>query len=358
MKLTINGNYAVFNENITIKDLISRQFLRMEKIDFSIKVNNNKIALDDYHTNLHDGDSITIHVNGTKSLNLSFLKNNINKLQYVIKKLKFLIGFINIKIFIFNKFKPYLTLSTNNVSKYTFFTPNNTVLARSQHILSDEPDTIEWINSFSKDDVLLDIGANIGIYTIYAGQIGHKVISIEPLWSSYAVLCDNIILNDLTETIIPLNLALTDRRGIAKLSAPSIDAGKSHNSIDNSVFASLLVEEKLAMNIMGCTVDFIFKEFDLPSPNHIKIDVDGIEEKIIHGSNKLLSNNDSVRSILVEVSLLETNQCNNIIKSLSQLGFSLESSQRVKMTYIDIRKLDGLRGSGGMLNLIFTRNQR
>ena len=43
-----------------------------------------------------------------------------------------------------------------------------------------EPETLTWIESFDSNDSLIDIGANIGIYTIYAAKRGHKVIAFEP----------------------------------------------------------------------------------------------------------------------------------------------------------------------------------
>ena len=105
---------------------------------------------------------------------------------------------------------------------------------------------------------------------------------------------------------------------------------------------------------MGGTIDHIWNEFNLPIPNHIKIDVDGIEEKILYGGKSILSSS-KVHSVLVEVSILETNQCNNVINFLGELGFSLESVIGVKMKSIDFSKLSKLSGSFGVLNLIFYR---
>ena len=60
--------------------------------------------------------------------------------------------------------------------------------------LSKEPETLNWISSFDPGDNLLDIGANIGIYSPFAAARNHKVISLEPDALNYALLNLNIIL--------------------------------------------------------------------------------------------------------------------------------------------------------------------
>lgn len=49
-----------------------------------------------------------------------------------------------------------------------FFCPGTLPIYRAQTLLTKEPDTIEWIDTFQKDDVLWDIGANVGVYSLYA----------------------------------------------------------------------------------------------------------------------------------------------------------------------------------------------
>ena len=50
----------------------------------------------------------------------------------------------------------------------TYCTPNRATKWRVDTLYTKEPDTLEWISGFSEDDVLLDIGANVGMYTIWA----------------------------------------------------------------------------------------------------------------------------------------------------------------------------------------------
>ena len=349
--ININGNDVKVNNGISINQILSNKFLKMEKFDCSITVNRKKINHQEYNYNLKNGDSIIIKINGKNSGNLGIFKKSIDKNLRLIKKIKSFFDILSIRIFLYTFITPYYISKTSNLK---FYTPNKVVLSRAKDLLSSEPDTIAWINSFDKGSVLLDIGANIGSYSIYSGLLGHRVVAVEPLWSNFSVLCDNVIKNDITSKVIPLNIALSNRVKIENLSVSNSKAGSSHNSIDDTVFQSIMTNSESNLSVMGSTIDVLWQEFDLPIPNHIKIDVDGIEEKVIYGG-KSLFNNKLVRSILVEVSVLENSQCNNVISFLGEIGFELESVMGFKMSTIDFSKLNSMRGSGGTVNLIFCK---
>ena len=68
----------------------------------------------------------------------------------------------------------YQTLAILNYN-IIFFVPNSVVQWRVNTFFSKEPETLEWIDNFKffKDGVFWDIGANIGLYSIYA-SLKHK----------------------------------------------------------------------------------------------------------------------------------------------------------------------------------------
>ena len=69
---------------------------------------------------------------------------------------------------------------------------------RMDRMLTKEPETIKWINNFETDSVFFDIGANIGIYTLYSAiTIQNEVYAFEPHAASYKNLLDSINLNNL-----------------------------------------------------------------------------------------------------------------------------------------------------------------
>ena len=80
----------------------------------------------------------------------------------------------------------------NNPAQRTY------IKSRVDRIMGKEPETINWINGFKKNSIFFDIGANIGIYTLYSAvKIGNTVYSFEPHSVNYKNLLDSISLNGL-----------------------------------------------------------------------------------------------------------------------------------------------------------------
>ena len=69
----------------------------------------------------------------------------------------------------------YIELEVNE-KNIKFFVPNNVINLRVNRILSKEPDTIKWINQFDRGSNIIfwDVGANIGLFSIYAATKQHK----------------------------------------------------------------------------------------------------------------------------------------------------------------------------------------
>ena len=92
--------------------------------------------------------------------------------------------------------------------------PNRINLYRAETYFTKEPDIIEWMDTFDGNTVLLDVGANIGLYSVYAALKGAKhLISLEPESQNYGLLNKNIHINNLSEKITALNVGLSDHNG-------------------------------------------------------------------------------------------------------------------------------------------------
>ena len=80
---------------------------------------------------------------------------------------------------------------------------------RIDSLYSKEPETIEWINSWIGTKlVFYDVGANIGIYSIYASMYHQNLLTyaFEPVHLNYEALSKNIDLQK-NENIKPINIA-------------------------------------------------------------------------------------------------------------------------------------------------------
>lgn len=199
------------------------------------------------------------------------------------------------------------------------------------HSCQKEPETIQWIHSLLKEgQVYYDVGANIGAYSLVASKFLHgkiKVYAFEPGFMNFVQLCKNILANNCQESVVPLQIAFSDRSTIDMLHYNNLTAGGALHVLGqpvdykNDVFTPVFKQAVLAYRL-----DDFIKYFHLPVPNHLKIDVDGNEFKILRGAEETL-NNPSLESLLVEVDECDE-EPRQMIEFLHQKGLQLRSKHK------------------------------
>ena len=89
---------------------------------------------------------------------------------------------------------------------------SETTRIRAREMLRREPDTLEWIDSFKDSEILWDVGANIGVFSLYAAKVsGTKGWAFDPLPQNYMNLVENLTINGLNHMITPLCVAISDK---------------------------------------------------------------------------------------------------------------------------------------------------
>lgn len=208
-----------------------------------------------------------------------------------------------------------------------FFTPNKTTRWRVDSLHSKEPDTIEWLRTINPGDVLYDVGANVGMYSILAAATrSARVFAFEPESQNYAILNTNILINALHERVTAYCLALADRFRLGELYLSYFDPGGSLHSFGEAVdYQGKPSRPKFSQGSIGMTLDQVTAEMGLATPTHLKIDVDGLEHKIIAGARRVLAQ-ATLRSVLVEVN---TNMEEHwqIIDAMLEHGFTYSQEQ-------------------------------
>jgi FkbM family methyltransferase len=199
-----------------------------------------------------------------------------------------------------------------------YSTPNETTYGRVASQLVKETTTIEWLNKMNQNEVLFDIGANIGIYTIFPAMVrGVNVYSFEPQSENFSILNQNIYLNNLCKQVKSFPLSISDYQGIGLLNVEDLSPGKSGNQLgldnDNSSFIQ---------GTYSVTLDSLL-DLGLPIPDYIKIDVDGIESKVINGGRNMLKH---IKSLLVEVDA-DDDSHKEMIRNIQTLGFEYNENQ-------------------------------
>jgi len=167
-----------------------------------------------------------------------------------------------------------------------------------------EPETIEWIEDCAKQGgVLYDVGANIGaVALIYAANLSINsnangcAFAFEPLPFTFERLCKNIFLNKLDKMVFPFQVPLSDHKGTDILFANTIEAGSSGHTLasENNEY-----EKSFSLPVIAMTIDDLHDDLKFPSPDWLKIDVDGHDYKVLLGARKLIKAG-FIKSILIE----------------------------------------------------------
>jgi len=141
-----------------------------------------------------------------------------------------------------------------------------------------------------KDDVVLDLGANIGYYTLLASRlVGEegRVIAFEPEPTNFEILTRNILLND-SRNVLTIQKAVTDKKGKTNLYVDSKDTGAHTLCNDNRLHKHI-------------EVDTVSLDEFLPSSvkvDVIKMDIEGSEMKALAGMSNVIERSNNLKMFM------------------------------------------------------------
>lgn len=129
----------------------------------------------------------------------------------------------------------------------------------------------------STGSVVLDVGANVGFYTLLASVLvgdSGKVFAIEPLPSNPTLLKRHVALNRLKNVTV-IDGAASDRSGIA-----------SFAQVENNCMGKLSSDGNLVVKTF--TIDDLIAQGIIAPPTIVKIDVEGAEGEVLRGAEQTL----------------------------------------------------------------------
>ena len=209
---------------------------------------------------------------------------------------------------------------------------------------SKEPLTIEWLDKMAQKSVFWDIGANVGIYSLYAAKKNLSVVAFEPSYANYYALNRNINLNKCDQRIKAFCTALASDNHFGTFNMGDISLGGAFYTYSNEDLNSFYYPGMGSSKVvfrqgsLAMQIDKAISEFNLEVPNYIKIDVDGIEKAIISGSLSLLKN-EKLKEILIEVN--NNDDYEIIFNWMTISGFMLKAKEQC---------------DGDIYNYLFVRN--
>lgn len=206
------------------------------------------------------------------------------------------------------------------------------------HSCVKEPETIDWIQSFfKKGDVFYDIGANVGAYSLVAAKFldgDIKVFAFEPGFATFSQLQKNVFTNSFSDCITPLQIALTDETGLQTFNYANTTPGGAMHALGEPVdYKGDSFVPVGKQSVLAYSIDDLVEQFHIPLPNHIKIDVDGIELKILKGAGECLRD-PAVKTIIIELED-DDPEAKQIIDFVSSKGFTFKSRHQYAWDGLD-----------------------
>lgn len=193
---------------------------------------------------------------------------------------------------------------------------------RATGFFSKEPDTIGWLDQLRDGDLFVDIGANIGVYTLYAAvRRGARVLAFEPEAQNFAALNRNIYANGMTDRVTAFPVALSDTDGPTLLHLSRVALGASHHSVDQAVGeGGRAFEAAYRQGTVSTTLDRMLAVLnENQPPRFVKIDVDGAEARVVAGMADTLGD-AGCEQVLIELAPAEATEA-EIMTRLEAEGF-------------------------------------
>jgi len=150
-------------------------------------------------------------------------------------------------------------------------------------------------------DIVLDAGANVGIFTLLASKKAKKIIAVEPDPENFSYLVKNIYLNG-AKNVVSMREALSDYVGKGYLSGKGLSAALSQNH---------------GIPVKVTTIDDMLRRLHVTHVDVVKVDIEGAEVKALKG--EFLS---KVRELMIEVHGRQNNM--EVYKILKAKGFTIK----------------------------------
>lgn len=147
-------------------------------------------------------------------------------------------------------------------------------------LMGERPVLKDFLDNIAEGDIVYDIGANVGTYTCFAAALTEdkETVAFEPVKSNRDRLRDNLSLNNRDARIE--DLALSDTEDEVALSGDETQGAGN--------MAIQMNSDKANVHTASSTIDILTADGNLPSPDIIKLDVEGHEMRVLEGAEQIL----------------------------------------------------------------------
>ena len=167
------------------------------------------------------------------------------------------------------------------------------------------------------NSVVVDVGANIGAFTIFAAQWAKKVFAFEPEADNFRLLCANIELNGF-KNVTPKKIAIAKKKGQQDFYI----AEKQHSG----AHSFLLQRYDRVLKVETLSIADLIKAESLTKIHFLKLDCEGAEIDIIEGLS--LKNAKKIEQIALEFHPRNDYSTQDMVRKLTMLGFDVRVGEQ------------------------------
>ena len=167
----------------------------------------------------------------------------------------------------------------------------------------------------SNDDVIIDVGAHIGLFALFASQFckNGKIFCYEPIKENYKILIENIEMNQI-QNIFPNNLAVTKETSRVKIFLNDDQSGHS-----------MFTQNKNFVEVDSKSLSDIFIDNGIKECDFLKLDCEGAEYEIVESLSADLFT--KINKTVIEYHMVDTKPelLEQLINKLKQFSFSVHT---------------------------------
>ena len=223
--------------------------------------------------------------------------------------------------------KSTTSVKIDNITEFTVNNDSTHNVMRAKTFFTKEPECVKWLSNFEKelqkdDFVFFDIGANIGIYSLFVAKKfpKAKIVSFEPECLNFSALCKHLRLNTL-KNILAYPFGVSNVSTVSELNVSVFETGAGAASLESD-YKFTKQNEKFVQGVYTTSLDdFVLTKKDY-FPSFIKIDTDGNELSILDGAKSILGD-PRLKSILIEFEYKSEQEEKNFIKRFHDYGLNL-----------------------------------
>jgi len=191
-------------------------------------------------------------------------------------------------------------------------------------------DIFHICNVLKYDDVIFDIGANFGYYTMFLTKYLRnkcKVYAFEPFPTTFQRLTKNVALNNMNDSINIYQMGVSGHSGHIPISV------RVPNNSGSATFSTIGHHRLNSIEVDVTSLDEFIEENKIRKIDFIKIDVEGYEPRVINGSKKLLKTFNPLLLLEIDPPLLikAKSSVGEIEKSITDYGYKMFCAKRDKL---------------------------